>query len=292
MFFVSLRVVVEHPRLGLIHEERATDRLARLGILIHGIVDVLDQAVAQLDVLATDAGYGLLVEEWLLVRLVIVIVVVSEPRQERAHDGPTAKELRVDDLSLPCCAKASNVTARHRLGGQTDTEYEGDVHLDELPVGRAVPGPQTCVAVNADKTTTSNDEMALGGLQALQALVGRFAKVVVEQAADFGERLLVVMSACIRVPTAWIEVRLRQNLQVAQQAVGFSQLVPCNGEGFPLNTYSMDRNSIASLLLKSHIVSSGFLWPKQQANDSKLSALGHFIFAVILLLRTTIIPVP
>ena len=54
--------------------------------------------------------------------------------------------------------------------------------------------------MDADKATTSDDEVAFGWSETLQSLVSGFAEIVVVQTADFGEWFLVMMGAYFEVP--------------------------------------------------------------------------------------------
>ena len=54
--------------------------------------------------------------------------------------------------------------------------------------------------MDADKATTSDDEVAFGWSETLQSLVSGFAEIVVVQTADFGEWFLVMMGAYFGVP--------------------------------------------------------------------------------------------
>ena len=84
----------------LVHEQGSADRLATQRVLVHGIIDVLDQPVAYLNVLAADGRDRLSVHVRLLVRLVVIIIMITEPWQESAHDGPTSEQLRINYLTL------------------------------------------------------------------------------------------------------------------------------------------------------------------------------------------------
>ena len=79
--------------------------------LIHGIVDVLNKFVPQLNVLSADCGDWFFIAVWLLVRLVVVIIVVSKPGKKCSHYGPARQHLGIHNLALPCCTEAPNVTA-------------------------------------------------------------------------------------------------------------------------------------------------------------------------------------
>ena len=54
--------------------------------------------------------------------------------------------------------------------------------------------------MDADKATTSDDEVAFGWSETLQSLVSGFAEIVVVQTADFGEWFLVMMGAYFEAP--------------------------------------------------------------------------------------------
>ena len=54
--------------------------------------------------------------------------------------------------------------------------------------------------MDADKATTSDDEVAFGWSETLQSLVSGFAEIVVVQTTDFGEWFLVMMGAYFGVP--------------------------------------------------------------------------------------------
>lgn len=179
MVIICIRIIVEFSWFSFVHEKRPADGFARLCVLVHGIVDVLDQAVPQLDILAADGRHWFRIPVRLLVGLVVVVIVVTEPRQEGAHDGPTGKHLRINNLTLPCCAEATNVATGHRLSGETNPKDQGDIHLYELPIRRTVSRPQTSVAVDPHEASTSDDIVAFGGLEAFESLVGSFAQVVV-----------------------------------------------------------------------------------------------------------------
>lgn len=168
-------VVVKYLRLCLVHEEGAADRLAVLAVLVHSIVDVLNETIAQLDVLAAYTWYGLVVAERLLERLGVVVVVIAEPRKECSHDGPTYKQLGINDLALVCSTESTNITARYRLSRKTNTQDKGNVHLHEFPIRSAVTSPQASEAVDANKATSSDDKMAPVWSEAFQSLVGSFA---------------------------------------------------------------------------------------------------------------------
>lgn len=179
MVVICIRVVVEFSWFGLVHEERPADRFARQCVLVHGIVNVLDQTVPQLDILTADGRDGLRIPVGLLVRLVVVVIVVAEPRKESSHDGPASKHLWIHDLTLPCCAEATDVAAGHRLSRQTDPKDQRNIHLNEFPIGRAVPCPQAGVAMDPHEASTSDDIVAFGGLEAFKSLVSSFTQVVV-----------------------------------------------------------------------------------------------------------------
>ena len=175
MVIICIRIIVEFPWFGFVHEKRPADGFARLCVFVHGIIDVLDQAVPQFDILSADGRHGFRIPVRLLVRLVVVVIVVTEPRQEGSHDGPTGKHLRINNLTLPCCAEATNVAAGYRLSGQTNPKDQRDIHLNEFPVRRTVARPQTSVAMDSHEASTSDDIVAFGGLEAFESLVGRFA---------------------------------------------------------------------------------------------------------------------
>ena len=84
----------------LVHKQGSADGLATQGVLVHGVTDVLDQPVAYVDVLAADGRSRLCIPVRLLVRLVVVIVMVTKPRQESSHDGPTGEHLAIHYLSV------------------------------------------------------------------------------------------------------------------------------------------------------------------------------------------------
>ena len=175
MVIICIRVIVEFSWFCFVHEKRPADGFARQCVLVHGIIYVLDHAVPQLDILAADGRHGFRIPVRLLVRLSVVVIMVTKPRQEGSHDGPTGKHLRVNNLILPCCTEAANVAAGHRLSGQTNPKNQGDIHLYELPVRRAVARPQTSVAMDPHEASTSDDKVAFGGLEAFESLVGSFA---------------------------------------------------------------------------------------------------------------------
>lgn len=93
VIIIRIRIIVKFPWFGLVHEERSADRFARACVLVHGIVDVLDQAIPQLDILAADGRHRFWIPVRFLIRLVVVVIVVAEPRQEGSHDGPTSEQL-------------------------------------------------------------------------------------------------------------------------------------------------------------------------------------------------------
>ena len=81
-------IIIEFSRFVLIHEQGPADGFTCLRVLIHGIVDVLNKFVPQLNVLSADCGDWFFIAVRLLVWLVVVIIVVSEPRKKRSHYGP------------------------------------------------------------------------------------------------------------------------------------------------------------------------------------------------------------
>lgn len=83
-----------------IHEQRPADGLSASTIFVHGIINILDQLVTDLDVLAADCGYGFWIPVRLLVWLKIVIIMITEPWQESTHYGPATEHLGVNNLSL------------------------------------------------------------------------------------------------------------------------------------------------------------------------------------------------
>ena len=115
MGVICARIVIEFSRFVLIHQQGPADWFTCLRVLIHGIVDVLNKFVPQLNVLSTDCGNWFFIAVWLLVRLVVVIIVVSKPRKKRSHYGPARQHLGIHNLALPCCTEAPNVTAGDRL---------------------------------------------------------------------------------------------------------------------------------------------------------------------------------
>ena len=108
-------IVIEFSRFVLIHEQGPVDGFTCLRVLIHGIVDVLNKFVPQLNVLSADCGDWFFIAVWLLVRLVVVIIVVSKPGKKCSHYGPARQHLGIHNLALPCCTEAPNVTAGDRL---------------------------------------------------------------------------------------------------------------------------------------------------------------------------------
>ena len=86
--------------VDLIHEHGSAYWLSILCVFVHGIIDVLNQLIANLDVFAADAWYRFLIHVRLLVRFGIVIVMIAEPWHEGAHDGPAGEHLRFHDLVL------------------------------------------------------------------------------------------------------------------------------------------------------------------------------------------------
>jgi len=74
------------------------------------------------------------------------------------------------------------------------------IHLNEFPVRRTVARPQTSVAMDPHKASTSDDIVAFGGLEGFESLVGSFAQVVVVQTADLCKWLFVCMAAHCSIP--------------------------------------------------------------------------------------------
>ena len=167
---------------------------------MHGVIDVLDESVPHLNVLAADGWHGFFVPVRFLVRLVVVVIVVAEPWQEGSHDGPTSQQLGIDDLIPPCCTEPANVTAGHRLSRKADTKDQWNIHLHEFPVRRTIACPQASITMDANEATTSDDKVTFGWPEALQSLVGSFTQVVVEQTADLGKGFFVNMGALCGIP--------------------------------------------------------------------------------------------
>ena len=92
--------MVSFTWFDLIHKQWSADGLSAQTVLVHSIINVLDQLVADFDVLSADGRYGLWIPVRLLVWLIIIIIMITEPRQESTHDGPARKHLRVNNLSL------------------------------------------------------------------------------------------------------------------------------------------------------------------------------------------------
>ena len=93
-------IVLSFTWFDFIHEQRPAYGLSASTIFVHGIINILDQLVTDLDVLAADCGYGFRIPVGLLVWLSIVIIMITEPWQESTHDGPATEHLGVNNLSL------------------------------------------------------------------------------------------------------------------------------------------------------------------------------------------------
>ena len=93
-------VLLSFTWFDFIHEQRPAYGLSASTIFVHGIINILDQLVTDLDVLAADCGYGFRIPVGLLVWLSIVIIMITEPWQESTHDGPATEHLGVNNLSL------------------------------------------------------------------------------------------------------------------------------------------------------------------------------------------------
>ena len=95
-----MKTVLSFTWFDFIHEQWPADGLSAPTILVHGIINILDQLVTDLDVLAADCGYWFWIPVGLLVWLVIIIIMITEPWKESTHDGPATKHLRVNNLPL------------------------------------------------------------------------------------------------------------------------------------------------------------------------------------------------
>lgn len=93
-------IVLSFTWFDFIHEQRPAYGLSASTIFVHGIINILDQLVTDLDVLAADCGYGFWIPVGLLVWLRIVVIMITEPWQESTHDGPATEHLGVNNLSL------------------------------------------------------------------------------------------------------------------------------------------------------------------------------------------------
>lgn len=93
-------IVLSFTWFDFIHEQRPAYGLSASTIFVHGIINILDQLVTDLDVLAADCGYGFRIPVGLLVWLRIVVIMITEPWQESTHDGPATEHLGVNNLSL------------------------------------------------------------------------------------------------------------------------------------------------------------------------------------------------
>ena len=60
-------VLLSFTWFDFIHEQRPADGLSASTIFVHSIINILDQLVTDLDVLATDCGYGFWIPVGLLV---------------------------------------------------------------------------------------------------------------------------------------------------------------------------------------------------------------------------------